>query len=159
MLTTMTKSLKPSEVQEKWYIVDGTDLVVGRAASVIAKILRGKHKTSFTPHVDCGDYVVVINADKVHFTGHKLAEKRYYHHTGYAGGIKETTPAKLLRGEKGERILEKAVQRMLPKTPLGRQMLTKLRLYNGAEHPHTAQQPEILDIAKMNIKNAKGSED
>ena len=120
-LSTQTRSIKPAEVEKKWHIIDAEGLVVGRVATIIANILRGKHKPSFTPHVDCGDHVIVINADKVRFTGNKLQDKRYYKHTGYAGGIKETSPAKVLEGRFPERVLEKAVERMIPRGPLGRQ--------------------------------------
>ena len=113
-LSTQTRSIKPAEVEKKWHIIDAEGLVVGRVATIIANILRGKHKPSFTPHVDCGDHVIVINADKVRFTGNKLQDKRYYKHTGYAGGIKETSPAKVLEGRFPERVLEKAVERMIP---------------------------------------------
>ena len=152
-----TKAAKPAEVEKKWHIVDATDLVVGRAAVVIANVLRGKHKTSFTPHVDCGDNVIVINADKVRFTGNKLTDKVYYKHTGYAGGIKGITPAKVLEGQFPERVLEKAVERMIPRGPLGRQQMRNLRIFKGAEHPHEAQNPQVLDIAGMSRKNKVGA--
>jgi len=156
-LMKTTKSVKPAEVEKKWHIVDAENLVVGRAAVVIANVLRGKHKTSFTPHVDCGDNVIVINADKVRFTGKKLADKVYYKHTGYAGGIKEITAQKVLEGRFPERVLEKAVERMIPRGPLGRQQMRNLRIYKGAEHPHEAQNPEVLDIAAMSRKNKVGA--
>ena len=156
-LMKTTKSAKPHEVEKKWHIVDATDLVVGRAAVVIANVLRGKHKTSFTPHVDCGDNVIVINAEKVRFTGNKTAGKVYYRHTGYAGGIKGVTAEKVLEGRFPERVLEKAVERMIPRGPLGRQQMRNLRIYAGAEHPHTAQNPEALDIAAMSRKNKVGA--
>ena len=156
-LMKTTKSVKPHEVEKKWHIVDATDLVVGRAAVVIANVLRGKHKTSFTPHVDCGDNVIVINADKIKFTGNKLADKIYYKHTGYAGGIKGITAGKVLEGRFPERVLEKAVERMIPRGPLGRDQLRNLRIYKGSEHPHEAQNPEVLDIAAMNRKNKVGA--
>ena len=152
-LSTQTRSIKPAEVEKKWHIIDAEGLVVGRVATIIANILRGKHKPSFTPHVDCGDHVIVINADKVRFTGNKLQDKRYYKHTGYAGGIKETSPAKVLEGRFPERVLEKAVERMVPRGPLGRQQMKALHLYAGTEHPHDGQQPETLDIAARNRKN------
>jgi large subunit ribosomal protein L13 len=144
-------------VEKKWHIVDATDLVVGRAAVVIANVLRGKHKTSFTPHVDCGDNVIVVNADKIKFTGNKLADKIYYKHTGYAGGIKGVTAGKVLEGRFPERVLEKAVERMIPRGPLGRQQMRNLRIYKGGEHPHEAQNPEVLDIAGMSRKNKVGA--
>ncbi len=152
-LSTQTRSIKPAEVEKKWHIIDAEGLVVGRVATIIANLLRGKHKPSFTPHVDCGDHVIVINADKVRFTGNKLQDKRYYKHTGYAGGIKETSPAKVLEGRFPERVLEKAVERMVPRGPLGRQQMKALHLYAGTEHPHDGQQPETLDIAARNRKN------
>lgn len=152
-LSTQTRSIKPAEVEKKWHIIDAEGQVVGRVATIIANILRGKHKPSFTPHVDCGDHVIVINADKVRFTGNKLQDKRYYKHTGYAGGIKETSPAKVLEGRFPERVLEKAVERMIPRGPLGRQQMKALHLYAGTEHPHDGQQPEVLDIAARNRKN------
>ena len=156
-LMKTTKSVKPAEVEKKWHIVDADGLVVGRAATIIANVLRGKHKTSFTPHVDCGDNVIVINADKIKFTGKKLADKIYYKHTGYAGGIKGITAGKVLEGRFPERVLEKAVERMIPRGPLGRQQLRNLRIFAGSEHPHAAQNPEVLDIASMNRKNKVGA--
>ena len=152
-LSTQTRSLKPSEVEKKWHLIDAEGLVVGRLATIIANILRGTHTPSYTPHVDCGDHVVVINADKVAFTGKKLQDKRYYKHTGYIGGIKETSPAKILEGRFPERVLEKAVQRMIPRGPLGRAQMKALHLYNGTEHPHDGQKPTVLDVASMNRKN------
>lgn len=151
-----TYSAKPAEVEKKWVLVDAAGLVVGRLASVIALRLRGKHLPTFTPHVDCGDNVVVINAAKVVLTGRKREKKVYRHHTGHIGGIKERTARSILEGKFPERIVEKAVQRMLPHGPLGRQQLGNLRVYPGAEHPHQAQQPQPLDIGAMNRKN-KGS--
>ena len=152
-LSKTTRSIKPAEVEKKWHIIDADGLVVGRLAVIIANILRGKHKTSFTPHVDCGDHVVVINADKVRFTGNKRANKIYYKHTGYVGGIKAVTAAKVLDGRFPERVLEKAVERMVPRGPLGRAQMKALHLYNGTEHPHAGQQPEALDVASLNRKN------
>ena len=156
-LMKTTKSAKPHEVEKKWHIVDADGLVVGRAAVVIANVLRGKHKTSFTPHVDCGDNVVVINADKIRFTGNKAAKKVYYKHTGYAGGIKAVTADKVLDGRFPERVLEKAVERMIPRGPLGRDQMRALHLYSGTEHPHGGQSPELLDVAGMNRKNKVGA--
>lgn len=150
-----TYSAKPSEVERKWLLIDAEGLVLGRLASIIANRLRGKHKTTFTPHIDCGDHVVVINADKIHLTGKKRTNKTFYWHTGYPGGIKSRTMDKILDGAHPERVIEKAVQRMVPKGPLGRAQLKKLRVYAGAEHPHTAQEPEVLDVAAMNEKNAR----
>jgi large subunit ribosomal protein L13 len=152
-LSKITRSIKPAEVEKKWHLIDAEGLVVGRLASIIANLLRGKHKPSFTPHVDCGDHVIVINADKVAFTGRKLTDKKYYKHTGYVGGIKETTPAKVLEGRFPERVLEKAVERMIPRGPLGRQQMKALHLYAGTEHLHAGNQPETLDVASMNRKN------
>ncbi len=130
-------------------------MVVGRLAAVIATRLRGKHLPTFTPHMDCGDNVIVINADKVKFTGKKTSDKVYYRHTGYPGGIKETTPEKVLGGKFPERVLTLAVKRMLPGGPLSRQQLSNLRVYAGTEHPHEAQTPELLDVASMNSKNVR----
>ena len=152
-LSKTTRSIKPAEVEKKWHVVDAEGLVVGRLASIIANILRGKHKPSYTPHVDCGDHVIVLNADKVRFTGNKAAKKIYYRHTGYPGGLKEVTAEKVLAGRFPERVLEKAVERMVPRGPLGRQQMKALHLYNGTEHPHEGQKPEVLDVASMNRKN------
>ncbi len=154
-LTTATRSLKPAEVDKKWVVIDGSGLVVGRLASLVALRLRGKHKPSFTPHVDCGDNVIVINAEKVLLTGRKRDQKVYYHHTGYIGGIKERSAKFILEGRFPERIVEKAVQRMLPRGPLGRKQLGNLRVYKGASHPHEAQQPEVVNVAALNRKNAR----
>lgn len=152
-LSKTTRSIKPAEVEKKWHLIDAEGLVVGRLASIVANILRGKHKPSYTPHVDCGDHVIVINADKVRFTGNKLSDKKYYKHTGYIGGIKEITAEKVLGGRFPERVLEKAVERMVPRGPLGRQQMKALHLYAGSEHPHAGNQPETLDVASMNRKN------
>ena len=148
-----TYSVKASEIEKKWILIDAEGLVVGRLASVIAIRLRGKHKPTFTPHMDCGDNVIVINAAKVLLTGDKLKKKVYYHHTGYIGGIKERTAGAIMAGKFPERIVEKAVERMLPRGPLGKRQLSNMRVYPGAEHPHEAQQPETVDIAAMNPKN------
>ncbi|SNS38406.1 LSU ribosomal protein L13P [Sphingomonas laterariae] len=156
-LMKTTKSATPATVEKKWLLIDAEGLVVGRVASIIANILRGKHKPSFTPHIDCGDNVIVINADKVRFTGKKLGQKVYYKHTGYAGGIKGITAGKVLEGRFPERVLEKAVERMIPRGPLGRQQMRNLRIFNGAEHSHAAQNPEVLDVASMNRKNKVGA--
>ena len=156
-LMKTTKVATPHTVEKKWHIVDADGLVVGRAASVIANILRGKHKPSYTPFIDCGDNVIIINAEKVRFTGKKMKDKVYYRHTGYAGGIKESRPDKILEGRFPERVLEKAIERMIPRGPLGRQQMRNLRIFKGAEHPHAAQNPEILDIASMNRKNKVGA--
>ena len=148
-----TFSAKTAEVDKKWVVVDGDGLVVGRLASIVAARLRGKHKPIFTPHIDCGDNVVIINADKVRFTGRKLEQKKYYRHTGYPGGIKEQTARKIIEGRFPERVVEKAVERMMPGGPLTRKQLKNLRVYAGSEHPHEAQQPEALDISAFNSKN------
>ena len=150
-----TYSTKPSDITRKWYIVDAKDVVLGRLAAQVAKLLRGKHKPYFTPNLDCGDYVIVINADKVKLTGKKLTYKKYYKHTGWIGGIKETTAGKLLNGRFPERVIEKAVERMISRNPMGRQQMTKLKVYAGENHPHAAQNPEVLDIASMNEKNKR----
>ena len=152
-----TISTKPDEIQKKWVLIDASGLVVGRLASIIAMRLRGKHKASYTPHVDDGDSVVVINAAKVVLTGRKREKKVYHHHTGFIGGIKERTARSILEGRFPERVLEKAVERMLPRGPLGRVQLGNLRVYPGADHPHAAQQPEKLDIAAMNRKNMRAA--
>ena len=149
-----TLSAKPATIKRDWYLIDATDLVLGRMASQIATILRGKNKTSQTPHMDCGDYVVVINADKVALTGKKLERKMYYHHSGYIGGIKGISAGKLME-KKPQDVIYKAVERMISRNKLGRQMMTKLRIYAGAEHPHTAQNPIVLDIAAKNPKNKR----
>ena len=152
-----TYSTKPSDIQRKWYVLDAEGVVLGRLSAEISKILRGKHKPSYVPNLDCGDYVVVINAEKVRLTGHKLTQKKYFKHTGYVGGIKETTPAKILAGRFPERIIEKAVERMISRNPMGRQQMTKLKVYAGSEHPHSAQNPEVLDIASRNPKNKRSA--
>jgi large subunit ribosomal protein L13 len=148
-----TFSLKPAEVDKKWVVIDAKGLVVGRLASVVAMRLRGKHKAQFTPHVDCGDNVIVVNAEKVVFTGKKREQQKYYRHTGYPGGIKERSAKAILEGRFPERVVEKAVERMLPRGPLFRKILGNLRVYKGEEHPHAAQQPEPLDVAALNRKN------
>jgi large subunit ribosomal protein L13 len=141
-----TQSAKPAEVERHWYVVDATDQVLGRLATRLATVLRGKHKPSYTPHVDTGDFVVVVNAEKVRLTGRKAEQKVYHRHTGYPGGIKSTTAAKRLAGPHPERVLADAVRGMLPKNALGRKMGSKLKVYAGPEHPHAAQQPEALPL-------------
>lgn len=148
---------KPAEVEKKWVVIDAKGLVVGRLASLIALRLRGKHLPTFTPHVDTGDNIIVINAAEVVFTGNKRDDKTYYWHTGYPGGIKERKAHQILDGRFPERVVEKAVERMLPRGPLGRQQLGNLRVYKGAEHPHEAQQPVALDIAVLNRKNSRSA--
>jgi large subunit ribosomal protein L13 len=155
MQAMKTYSATPSDVDRKWYIIDAEDVVLGRMASIIAMMLRGKHKPMFTPNIDCGDYIVVINAEKILLTGNKRANKTYYWHTGYPGGIKSRTADKILDGAHPERVVSKAVERMLPKTILGRQQINKLKIYAGTEHPHEAQNPEVLDVASMNPKNKR----
>jgi large subunit ribosomal protein L13 len=150
-----TYSAKASEIEKKWIVIDAEGLVVGRLASIIAMRLRGKHKPTYTPHLDCGDNVIVINAAKVVLTGQKLKKKIYYHHTGYIGGIKERSAGAIMAGKFPERIVEKAVERMVPRGPLGRRQMSNLRVYPGADHPHEAQQPEKLDVAAMNPKNTQ----
>ena len=150
-----TLSLKTADVQKKWVLIDADGLVLGRLASIIAMRLRGKHKPTYTPHLDCGDNVIVINAAKVLLTGQKLKKKVYYHHTGYIGGIKERTAGAIMAGKFPERIVEKAVERMVPRGPLGRRQMSNLRVYPGPDHPHEAQQAEKLDVAKMNPKNTQ----
>ena len=142
-----TQSAQPAEVVHRWYVVDATDQVLGRLATRLASVLRGKHKPIYTPHVDTGDYVVVINAEKVRLTGNKRNDKTYVHHTGWPGGFRSTTAAKILSGPHPERIVEEAVKGMLPKNHLGRKMFDKLKVYAGAEHPHAAQKPEVLPLA------------
>ncbi len=146
----------PADVEHKWVVIDATDVVVGRLASYVALRLRGKHRPDFTPHIDTGDHVVIINAEKAKFTGDKLRKKVYYRHTGYPGGLKSTTAGDIMNGRFPERALELAVKRMLPKeSSLARKQFSKLRVYAGAEHPHTAQQAETVDFAAMNRKNTK----
>jgi large subunit ribosomal protein L13 len=156
MRTQVTRSAKPAEVTHKWIVVDAEGAVVGRLASFIALRLRGKHRADFTPHVDVGDHVIVVNAEKAALTGRKLDQKIYYWHTGYPGGIKERTAGKVLSGKHPERVVEKAVERMMPKdSPLARKQMAKLRVYPGPEHPHEAQKPETIDFKGKNRKNSR----
>ncbi len=148
-----TYSATPADIEKKWIVIDAAGLVVGRLASIVAMHLRGKHKPTFTPHMDDGDNVIVINAAKVVFTGRKRDQKIYYHHTGFIGGIKERSAKSIFEGRFPERIVEKAVERMIPRGPLGRKQMGNLRVYPGAEHPHEAQKPEALDVGAMNRKN------
>ncbi len=151
-----TYAMKPADAEKGWTLIDAEGLVVGRLASIIATRLRGKHKPTYTPHVDMGDHVVVVNAEKVVFTGNKMAGKKFYWHTGYPGGIKERTMEKIIGGAHPERVLMKAVERMMPKdSPLARKQMTGLKIYAGPEHPHEAQSPVTLDVAAMNPKNKK----
>ena len=152
-----TYSAKPGEIDKAWLLIDAEGLVLGRLAALVATRLRGKHKPSYTPHMDCGDNVIIINAEKVALTGNKMTDKVYYRHTGYPGGIKSTTPEKMLGRSRPERVLMKAVERMLPRGPLGYRQMKNLRVYCGATHPHEAQQPVSLDVAALNPKNKKRS--
>jgi large subunit ribosomal protein L13 len=148
-----TYSAKPTDIKKKWVLIDAAGLVVGRLAAIVAIRLRGKHKPSYTPHLDCGDNVIVINAEKILLTGNKLNDGVFYWHTGYIGGIKERSPREFLQGKTPERVVENAVKRMLPRGPLGRHQFANLRVYAGDKHPHEAQQPEVLDVAAMSPKN------
>ncbi len=150
-----TYSAKPSDIERKWFVVDAEGVVLGRLAAEIARRLRGKHKPTFTPHMDCGDNIIVVNAEKVHLTGNKRDREVFYWHTGYPGGIKGRTFAQRLDGDHPERVIKKAVERMIPRGPLGRSQMKKLHVYAGPEHPHAAQKPEVLDIAAMNPKNKR----
>ena len=150
-----TYSAKPSDVERKWLVVDADGVVLGRLASIVANRLRGKHKAIYTPNIDTGDHVIVINAEKVRLTGRKAEQDIFYWHTGYPGGIKGRSKGQILAGKHPERVVHKAVERMIPRGPLGRQALGKLRVYAGADHPHEAQQPEVLDVAAMNPKNKR----
>lgn len=141
-----TRSVRAEDVERRWYVVDATDVVLGRLATRVASVLRGKHRATFTPHVDTGEYVIIVNADKVKLTGRKLEQKTYYRHTGYPGGIKSITAEKLLASPHADRVVTNAVRGMLPKNSLGRKMLSKLKVYAGAEHPHAAQKPEELSL-------------
>lgn len=152
-----TFTATPKNIEKKWFLIDANGLVLGRLAVVVANRLRGKHKPSFTPHMDCGDHIVIINAEKVKLTGKKLDGKIYYRHTGYPGGLKSRTARNILEGKNPERVILKAVQRMIPRGPLGRQQMSHLRVYVGSAHPHEAQNPEILDVAAMNPKNARSA--
>ena len=152
-----TFTQKPADVVKKWVLIDAEGLVVGRLASLVANRLRGKHKPTFTPHMDMGDNVIVINADKVQMTGKKRTDKVYYWHTGHPGGIKSRTARQILEGAHPERVVEKAVERMITRNRLGRQQMTNLRVYAGAAHPHDAQQPEVLDVKSMNPKNSRSA--
>jgi large subunit ribosomal protein L13 len=155
MMDKTTQSLRSQDVNKKWILIDAEDLVLGRLATIVANRLRGKHLASYTPHVDCGDNVIIINAEKVHVTGNKLKDKMFYWHTGYAGGIKERSMGQILGGRFPERAIQKAVERMVPRGPLGRQIMTNLKVYAGANHPHEAQNPTVLDVASLNRKNKR----
>ncbi len=149
-----TYTARPGDIERAWSLVDADGLVLGRLAAILANRLRGKHKAQWTPHMDCGDHIVVINAEKVVLTGKKREQKLYHYHTGYPGGIKERRADTILDGRFPERVIEKAVERMVPRGPLGRDVLRKLHIYKGAEHPHQGQQPVSLDIAGLNRKNS-----
>ena len=150
---TMTKFLKKDQITTSWYEIDAKNAVVGRLAAIVSKIIRGKNKTTYTPHMDHGDFVVVKNIEQAKFTGKKFQDKKYYRHTGHPGGIKEITPEKLLEKNKPEESLKLAVKRMLPGGVLGRKQLTKVKIYAGEDHPHAAQNPKVLDLGKLNSKN------
>jgi large subunit ribosomal protein L13 len=154
-LTEQTSSSKPSEVVKKWILIDAEGVVLGRLASIVANRLRGKHKPTYTPHIDDGDNVIIINAEKVKLTGNKAEREKFYWHTGHPGGIKERTWGKILGSAHPERLLEKAIERMVPRGPLGRKQMKNLKVYAGTDHPHEAQQPETLDVAAMNPKNKR----
>jgi large subunit ribosomal protein L13 len=152
-----THSIRPNEVERKWHLIDAEGLVLGRLAVLIAQLLRGKNKTCFTPHIDCGDYIVVVNAEKVQLTGRKRENELFYWHTGYPGGIKHRSFAERLEGKNPEQVIIKAVERMIPRGPLGRSQMRKLHVYARANHPHAAQQPAVLDVGAINPKNRKRS--
>ncbi|MDD2840770.1 MAG: 50S ribosomal protein L13 [Rickettsiales bacterium] len=148
-------SANPKELERKWYLIDATDLVLGRMAVIVADILRGKNKPIFTPNQDCGDFVVIINANKVYMTGHKYEDKKYIHHTDFPGGLKETTAKKIMTGKFPERIIEQAIETMITRNALGREVMRKLFVYSGSKNPHSAQKPELLDVKAMSPKNSK----
>ncbi len=150
-----TYSAKPAEVEKKWVVIDAENAVVGRLAAIVARRLRGKHLPGYTPHVDCGDNVIIVNADRVTLTGRKREDKTYYWHTGHIGGIKQRTARQILEGKFPERVIEKAVERMMPDGPLARRQLKNLRVYAGPSHPHEAQQPETIDIGAMSARNVR----
>ena len=152
-----TYTAKPAEIEKKWILIDAEGVVLGRLATIVANRLRGKHKPTFTPHMDMGDNVIIINADKVQMTGNKRDDKKYYWHTGHPGGIKHRTAGQILEGRFPERVIQKAVERMLPGGPLSRRQMCNLRVYAGAEHPHGAQNPHVLDLAAMNPKNTRSA--
>ena len=152
-----TYSAKPADVEKKWFVIDAEGVVLGRLASIIATRLRGKHKPLYTPHIDCGDNIIVVNADKVKLTGRKTEDKTYHWHTGYPGGIKSRTAGSILSGKHPERVVAKAVERMISRNRLGRQQIRKLHVYAGADHPHQAQNPDVLDVAAMNPKNKRSA--
>lgn len=150
-----TYSARPADISHDWFVIDADGAVLGRLATVVATRLRGKHKPMFTPHMDCGDHIVVVNADKVRLTGNKRADKIFYWHTGHPGGIKQRSIGQILDGRHPERVIIKAVERMISRNPLGRRQMRKLHVYRGPEHPHTAQQPQVIDLAALNAKNTR----
>jgi large subunit ribosomal protein L13 len=150
-----TYTAKPGDIKRDWYLIDAKDLILGRMSAEAAMILRGKKKPMYSPNLDCGDNVIIVNADKVHLTGNKRVQKKFFWHTGHPGGVKERTAEATLSGKHPERLVEKAIQRMLPRSPMGRKQLSKLHVYAGEAHPHEAQKPVKLDLAKNNRKNAK----
>ena len=157
MVAMRTYSAKASDIEKKWIVIDADGIVLGRLASVVATRLRGKHKPTYTPHMDCGDNVIIVNAEKVKLTGNKRANKTYYWHTGYPGGIKSRKAGTILDGNHPERVVSKAIERMVPKGPLGRRQMSNLKVYRGPEHPHEPQQPMALDLAAMNPKNKRSA--
>ena len=152
-----TYSAKPGDSERTWFVVDAEDVVLGRLATYVANRLRGKHKPMFTPHMDCGDNIIVVNAEKVKVTGRKLTDKVYYRHTGHPGGIKSVTAGAVLAGRHPERVVVKAIERMVPRGPLGRRVLRKLHVYAGGDHPHEAQKPETVDFGALNAKNKRSA--
>ena len=150
-----TFSAKPAEIEHGWFVIDADGVILGRLAALIATRLRGKHKPIFTPHVDCGDHIIVVNAEKVRLTGRKRDQSIFYWHTGHPGGIKGRSKGQILSGKYPERVILKAVERMVPRGPLGRQVMRKLRVYAGPEHPHAAQQPAPIDVGALNEKNKR----
>lgn len=152
-----TFSATPADVDKKWLLIDADGVVLGRLAAIVAGRLRGKHKPYYTPHIDCGDHVVITNAEKIKLTGNKMKNKIYYRHTGYPGGIKERTAGQIINSDRPERVILKAVERMMPRGPLGRTQFANLRVYAGGEHPHEAQKPVVLDVAAMNPKNKRSA--
>ena len=152
-----TYSAKPGDVERKWWLVDADDVVLGRLAVIVADRLRGKHKPQYTPHIDCGDHVVIVNAEKIRLTGAKRENKIYYRHTGYPGGIRSQSAAEILDGRHPDRVVRKAIERMVPKSKMGRAQLRKLKVYAGADHPHEAQRPEAIDVVALNAKNKRSA--
>ncbi|MHA1549990.1 MAG: 50S ribosomal protein L13 [Alphaproteobacteria bacterium] len=150
-----TFSACPKDCVAKWWIIDATDLTLGRLSAFVTKYLRGKHKPIYTPSMDCGDHIVIVNAEKIAISGKKKSDKIYYRHTGFPGGIKKTTAEKMIEDGKGERVLQKAIQRMIPRSPLGKDQMRKLHVYKGAEHPHTGQNPETIDFASQHEMNTR----